>query len=546
MAMWSKRWSPGTSTAEPLGYAAAAISIFILVSTALTRLGVDPKILIWSACLVFTGIILLASNTTWPSRLSTFAVADRRSSPSMIACGQIMAFGPAGLVIAHLTDGPYAMGPVYLTLLGLITGLWLSTLLVGVRLNRSGAYSLPRFLEVRFRSTTIRLVSIVVLVPSILALIGGQFVSFAILSHAFIGIPLALGISICSVLAVVLCWPTGARGILLAGMVCVAAMVITFAPVYWGAGSGLPVGSSTVIPGTEDIAGAFLAAASLLFEAELMQAGWANQLVFVVAVAAAVAVSPICVQFHPLSASGTKTVRVALAASVLVLAFAALATAIEPLGASLSLDPAAGASGNWLFVALACVVVLLVFPVTAATLLLGLVGLLTFDGFAGSSPVPKAENRQLIWSRLMILMVAFGVVYGATYWRHEFAGILVVPFFVSAAALFPATAAAFWWQRCTAAAAFAGIVVGAVVTLLIWSLGAGILEARGLVSGGSAVLDLLSEQSISGAALFGLVGGTICMMAIAFSSGPAKPEAMALLEAVSEDQPRRVLNEGLF
>ncbi len=544
MAMWSKRGGLGVGAAEPLGYAAAAITVFIVVTAALKKLGVEPDILIWSSCLVFSGIVLLASNTSWPSRLATFAVADRRSSPSMISCGQLMAFGPSGLAIAFLTDNPNLSVPVYLTVIGLLVGMWLSTLLVGVRLNRSGAYSLPQYLQVRFGSVPIRLMSVLLLVPSVLVLVGGQFVAFGLLSESFIGIPYEIAVLVCGAFVVILCWPNGSRGILLAGMVCVAALMIVFAPVYWEVGGQLAAVSDAAISGNRSTKGAVLAASPMLFEAELMQAGLAKQTVHIAAFATAVAVSPMCTVFHPMSASGAKTVRAALAASVLMLAFAALAIAVAPLGAAFPFDRIGGIADGWLFGALACVVILLILPVTAATLLFGLVGLLTFDGAADLSGAPKAENRHLIWSRLAILLVALGVGYGAMHWRNEFAGFLAVPVFVSAAALFPVSVAAFWWQRCTAPAALTGIIAGAVIALLVWSLGAGIVETQGLVSGGSAVLDFLSGQSVSGAALFGLAGGTISMIAIALGSGLPKPETEALFESVSEDRPRRPLNEN--
>lgn len=525
--------------AEPVAYTAIAIALLVLVIAMLEKAGVPALILRWSVFVVIALMTVLAANAVWPDRLSHYVVSRRRVSPVMAGIGQLMAIAPAGLALAFLSGG-FAADVVPLALAGLVAGLWVSTLLIGIPMNRSGAYSLPQFLEARFQSRLIRLLAMILLAIPVALLLCGQLLAFGHLAAHQLGLAPQAAIALCAIIACAASWLGGSRGVLVAGAVVFATLVITFAALYWFVGfdlraivpaSGLPAAMAEDVPRTA--LPHLPRSAPLAFPVD---SAWIDRLAFAAGLAAAMAVTPVLTQFHPLAASGWRTLRSSLAATLLVAASAAVFVSMRPYAPFL----AGSGAVQEIFADLAGIALLATIPASAALLLFGLAGLVSLDRPMGRA---MSENRKLIAARLTVLVLAILACWLALAWPQRILAPAAITLFAGAATVFPVVVAASWWRKCSAIAALSAMLAGGLVTGGIALVGSGLWDPRALMDQQSPVIEFLVAVPPAGAGLLGLFVA-VAVLAVFTAFYPEQNErSKAFFDAIRSERKERPLNE---
>ncbi|MEZ5810185.1 MAG: hypothetical protein R3D45_02130 [Rhizobiaceae bacterium] len=525
--------------AEPVAYTAIATALLVLVTATLEKAGVPSFILRWSVFVAIMLMAVLAANAVWPDRLSHYVVSRRRVSPVMAGIGQLMSVAPAGLALAYLGGG-FQADVMEITLVGLVAGLWVSTLLIGIPLNRSGAYSLPQFLEVRFQSRLIRLLAVVLLAVPTMLLLCGQLLAFGHLAAHLLGLAPRAAIVICAAIACAAVWLAGSRGALIVGAVIFATLVIAFGAYYWLAGvdlaatrpaGGLPVAVAVDLP---KAALPYLPREGAL--ALPVDNPWVDRLAFAAGLAAAMSVMPVFTQFHPMAASGLKTLRSGLAATLLILVSAAVFGSIRPVAPFLNPDGASQGA----FADLAGIALLATIPASAAFLLFGLAGLLSLDRPLGRA---ISENRKLIAARLTVLVLAVVMGWLTLAWLQRMLVPAAIALFACSATVFPIAVAAGWWRKCGALAALASMLAGCIATGGVAVVSSGLWDPRALLNEQSPVIEFLVAVSPAGAGLLGLVVAVFVLVVFAAFYPERNERSKALFDAIHGEREERPLNE---
>lgn len=533
--------SGGAALAETVGYAVAAVVASTLVVAILHKGGVPSYILVWAIFAVVMAILLFATNTVWPTRFSAYAVADRRASAPVIAIGQLLAIAPAGLIVAYIADSRGESELVVLTLFGLLGALWISTLLIGIPMNRSGAFTLPEFLEARFQSSLARAMAAVLIAAPIFLLISGQLRAFGIGLEVLLGISANVGLILCLCVMVLIAWLPGIRGILLSGAVTSALLIIVFSLVYWFSGTS-QLSDAASAAGLTDVIRTMSATAmplhtpgsgpiSTMFE----------RMAYVLTVAMALSVTPIFTLFHPLASSGPKTVRTALAASLLLIASSLIVFSVVAVG-DIPLESVVDVEKSDILVAVIEVAVLSTVPATGAVLLFGFSGLISFDGFRRIGARQASENGRLIASRITVLVSAIAAGWVASNWGEVASELVSLLLVVVMASVFPTAIAGARWTGCGAIASQLSMLVGAAVVIGLWTVNQGLVDLRSLVADRSPVIEYLSELSVPSMGLIGVLFASMTILLASFIPRARNAQIEEFTESIQEDRRIRPLN----
>lgn len=535
------KYTPGL--AEPVGYAAVAIMMLALVSAILDKGGVPPTILTWAVFSIVVIVVVLSANAFWPARFSGYAIADRAASAPLIANAQLMAVAPACLVLAYLSQNADAPNVVLLTLMAFVAALWLSTLTLGVPMNRSGAYNLPEFLEARFQSSLVRFIAVVLIAAPLFLLVCGQLLAFASIAEILLGLAPIYGIPVCLGTVVCITWLSGIRGVLLASAVGSAILMIGFTAYYLFFSAGLPLSKTLAEQLAVSLREISSVALPFLPKQSLPGGSYATQIVYVLGVAMAFSVSPIFTQFHPLASTGLKTIRSALASTLLIVVSSVIVFVVVPVGGLFFIGNGDVTASAATPVPFAEIAILASIPVTGAVLLFGFSGLISFDGFRGLRRRPASENGRLISTRMTVLLSA-----GLAGWiTLGFGPAAVVTadavLFVAMAAVFPCAIAATWWRNCSAIAACVGMLVGGITTMSLWAASNGVIDLSALVLGRSPVIDFLSGLTSPAAGLIGAMFNALAIGVVSLLPNTRSAKSEAFFEAIHEDRHIRPLNE---
>lgn len=535
------RYTPGL--AEPVGYAVVAIMMLALISAVLDKGGVPPTILAWTNFVIVSAVLILSANAFWPARFAGYAVAERQASAPLIANGQFMAIAPTCLALAYLSGNEGTSNGIFLTLFGFVAALWLSTLAIGIPMNRSGAYNLPEFLEVRFQSSLVRFLTVVLIASPLFMLVCGQLIAFASIAEILLGLSPTFGILVCLGAIVCITWLSGIRGVLLASAVGSAILMIGFAAYYLFFRAGLPLDKTSAGQLADLLNKIPSVALPFLPKGNLADGIRMEQITYVFGIAMAFSISPMFTQFHPLASAGLKTVRSALASTLLILASSLILLVVVPVGGMFSLGRANFVANAGMSVPFAEIALLVSVPVTGAVLSFGFSGLISFDGFRGLRGRPASENSRLISTRMTVLLAAALAGWVAISFGQAAVELADAMLFIAMAAVFPGVIAGTWWKTCGAIAVCTGMLVGGTTTAGLWATSNGILDLSVLVLQRSPVIDFLSgltspEAGLIGSAIGALAIGTVSLLANARNS-----KSEAFFDSFHEDHNVRPLNE---
>ena len=525
-------------TSEAVGYVVIALMLLVCVSIVLEKAGVRPLLSVWASYLTITALTVAACLWVRSTRLVIFAAAGRNASHSLIGMAQLAATAPCGLIVAFWANAEITPPTIVASLIALAAALWASTLLFGVALNRSGSYSLPALLEVRYGSVMIRILAVIASGAPTFLLICCQLLAFGLLAEHLLEIPVETAIPAGAAISVLIIWLSGSTGGQIAAAIAIAMFVVTFAPIYWqfGLQERLPA-VSTGLP-ADMLKQISEAASPILTETVANENTRLDQIMFVAATAAALSVLPIFTQFHPAAAKGWLTARIALATTLTGAALAAVIVNAVPAGLLFATN-----SGTGVIVALAELSVLVAIPACAAILLLGLSGMLSFDGYHGIGMGPGSENGRLITSRITILAIGGAAGWVAYKWGQAVVEPMISFLFLAPSILFPAAVAGVWWKRCGAISALAGMATGGAVFAGVWAVGAGLLDVSALVAETSPVLEFISSRTMAQASIIGMAGGAAALVLFAFLPANLSRDSEAILAAMHEDRRVRPLNE---
>ncbi len=541
--MHFNRHNGGKRLVESVAYAVMALSASLVVSIILGKAGVSPAVLLWVTFFVVSLVIVAAANTHWPSRLAGYAVIKRTASPSMIASGQLVSVVPIGIAVAYWTAREISVDTVLLTLAALAGGLWLSVLTVGRPINRSGAYSLPQLLEVRFGSGSIRTLSLVLLAVPMFLLVCGQLVAYGLFAEHLLGLPVDMGICLASAVVALIIWLPGVRGILLAGAISMVFLVITFAFLYiFTSVEALPV-KPLAVTSREIFAKVAFNAAPLLKEASAVSSNWADLVIFAFSAAIALSITPVFTQFHCLVATGSKTVKTGFATTFAAVVLSLIAIATHPVVSFAVLQQSAIAGGGAILAGLAALAILVAIPATGAALLFGFCSLISFDGYRGLFGRTVAENGRLIAARMTVITSAVLALWATLTWKDMVISSANLALFAAAGAMLPVVLAAIHSKKCNAASAISGMLVGGSTVICIWLARNGIIDPAALVSGPNPVLDTIVSLSLAEASLVGMVLGAVAIIAVSFLPHASSHDPEPFFEAIDADRQRRLLNE---
>lgn len=527
----------------PVSYAMVAVTVLVAVSILLEKIGVPSTMLIWGAFVIIMSVMVFAANTMRPSRLAAYAVADRKMSTSMICSGPLIAFSPAGIVAIYWMGGGENTTTTILTLAGMLCGLWVSAVLIGPPLNRSGAYSLPQFLEARFGSPLIRVLSVLLIALPMFVLFCCQLLAFAILLEHLLGVSIERGVIVSTVLVVLLVWLSGLRGALLSGSVSIVVVIITMAFLYWFLASGQVQVSVSQAPELGIMGAVSKTSLPILIEANAVNANWISRAIFTVSTASALSILPAMTQFHSAAATGRKTVSTAFAATLGLIVLSLLTVVAAPAGLLLTLVSPLTAGSGTVLMNLAIIALLSGLLATGAVLLFGFAGLISFDGYQGLLGRTNSENSRLISARMTVLLSAIAACWVVLTWRQAAMSPALVALFASCAAIFPVLVGAIWWRGCGAHSAALGALTGGVFVVCIWLAQTGLFDVSQLLSGPSPVLDFFLTLSLSEAALVGMLVNAAVMVMFSFVPNSSNSTSDAFFDAIHQDRVRRLLNE---
>ena len=529
--------------AEPVIYAVAAIIILSAVSAVLEKIGVTSVILIWGAIVIVSLVTVLSANAVWPSRLSPYAVARRLAPPSMIASGQLAALAPAAFFAALWAKGEVSSSATALALAGVAAGLWLSALLFGVSMNRSGAYGLPQLFEARFGSVFVRMVSLVFVALPTFLLVCGQVLAFGLLAEHRLGIPANAAMIASIAIMTLLVWLPGVRGALIAGAISIAGLLIGFSSMYWLLDFQFLQSAAPVFVEQKLLADAAVNALPFLSEAGIAVSSRTEQAAFVISMAAAISILPVMTQFHPLASVGSRTFNTAAATSVALAVMLSGALLIVPSGLPVSVGSLPLGSAGLVLIDLAASALLHAMVATGAVHIFAFAGVISLDGYHGIFGRPASENGRLIAARTTVLLTAIAVGWVVLTWGQAAMTPAVPVLFAAGAGMFPATVAAIWWRRCSAPAAIAGMFSGAATVICAWLARQGVIDPSALVSDPSPVLEFMLQLSLAGSALAGMVVAGVAILAISFLPHKSAETSRTFFEATGKDRYRRLLNE---
>ncbi|MEX0345240.1 MAG: hypothetical protein AB3N20_09995 [Rhizobiaceae bacterium] len=541
--MSSQRNRPryATRATEPVVYSVLVMIGFGAVCVALNKIGLPEHYLTWGTFLVVVALTLWTANTEWPARVTGFTTAGRSVSAPNAATVQLMAISPAGLLAAYLSASEFR--GVDLSLAIAIVGLAIgfSAIVIGVRLNRSGAYNIPDFLSGRFQSRLIGLLVAAAAAVPLFLMLCGQSIAFGMAVGPELGFSTRTGTFLCIALAFLLVCLSGMEGILRVSASCCAIMLVSGMSVYLFPiviPIGVEAGSQ---PQAIQMLSSIASAAIPLFGENLPTDSELSVVVaYLICVAVGLALTPVFMLSAPAMRSGFSVGRAGLASLVLIGTFAAL---LSGLGEVEMTRPETGIGGNQLFAMFPVIAIASTIPVTSAILLFGLSGLISHIllGIAARQTVP--ENARLLSQRLVIAILSIGAGWSISEWGFVMLDFAAPAVFVTLAAVLPVSIAGMWWRRCGSLAALTGIVAGAAAAIALLAAKQGYLDPSFMVSGPNPVFEFLMSRPAWQAGAIGVLLGFVTIFAFSFVPHRPNEKSTAFVEGIQSDDGTPLLNQ---
>ena len=530
-----------TRATEPVAYSILVMIGLGVVCVALNKIGLPGQYLTWGTFLVVLALTLTTANTEWPTRVTGFATAGRSVSAPNAATVQLMAISPAGLLAAYLAASELRDFNLLLVLAGAGLAIGFSAIVIGMRLNRSGAYNIPDFLSGRFQSRLIGILVAAAAAIPLFLLLCGQSIAFGMAVGPELGFSTRTGTFLCLALAFLLVCFSGLEGILRASASCCAIMLVSGMSVYFFPVAVQLGAEASSQPQAIEVLSSIASAAIPIF-GENFPAGSERSTViaYSICVAIGLALTPVFTLSAPAMRSGYSVGRAGLASIVLIGAFAALLSGVGGVEMARSDN---GIVGIQLFAMFPVIAIASTIPVTSAILLFGLSGLITHILLGATARRMVPENASLLSQRLVIAILSVGAGWSISEWDSVFSEFAVPALAVTLAAVLPVCIAGMWWRRCTSLAALTGIIAGAAAAIALIGAEQGYLDPSVMVSGPNPVFDLLLSRPAWQAGAIGVLFGSVTIFAFNFVPQKRNEKSIEFVQSIQTEDGTPVLNQ---
>ena len=543
---------PSRKLAKGFGLLAIAFVLFTALVTMLLQIGLPSSTAAALFVIVTFTTFMTIGFVSRTMQLSDFQVAGRSISPALNGMATAAAFlasaGFLGLAGAFFGGGDMVLAVVA----GWTVGFLALSVLIAPYFRRTAAVSVADFLAIRFSSRVVRLAAAVVTVACCFAFLVAEITAAGLVAARLLGITVDVGIGIAVIVILAGSLLGGMRAVTLTAIAqYIVAIVAFLTPVIILSvqiydlpvpqlAFGYALESITELGGsaTEETMGRFLALPPL---------DGFNMVVLALCLAAGIASMPTILMRSATSDSvgaarlsagwGLFFVLVVISTAPAYAAFARLALLADPSSGPLAPDTIVLAlpmiTGlSPAMTALVATGALAAILAAATALLFAISQTIGHDFYAGLLDGNGPPSRQLIVTRIFLIVVACLAGWYATRQIDDIFSLAATSLSLAASGLFPAVLLAIWWKRATAPGALVGIVLGfaAAASYIVMVIYGDLAPWQPMGSAGTGLPPMA-------AAFFGIPVGLLSIILVSHISRPPAPERVEIVEALRRPTP---------
>jgi cation/acetate symporter len=540
------------------GLFAVVFAIFIAIMTMLSHVGLPDAATTILFALVTLAAFVVIGVVARTMQLSDFQAASQSTPPVLNGMATAAAFlasgGFLGLAGAFFGGSETVLAIVA----GWTVGFLALSMLVAPYFRRSAAVSVADFLAIRFASSAVRFLAVIVTLASSLAFLVAEITAAGLIAAHSFDIGVDTGIVLTLILIVSGSLLGGMRAVTLTAITQYIVLAIAFvAPIMVLSVQeyGIPVPQLTYGYALEAIAkldGAATDIVSNRFLA-LVPLDGLNMTALALCIALGVASMPHIVMRSATSTSAGAArlsagwallfVLVIVATAPAYAAFTRLALLAGPsvdpvdadsivllLPAIANLSPAMSA-----LIAIGAIAAILA---AATALLFAIAQTIGHDFYGGILDRHGPSGRQLIVTRFFIIAIACLAGWYALRPIGDIFSLAATSLSLAASGLFPALFLGIWWQRTTSWGALAGMVIGFATAATYIGM-----VLYGDLTPWQSFENVWSTVPPMAAAIFGVPVGLLTIILVSLITPAPTPEKMKILEALRRPATTRNISE---